>query len=124
MKKVVVVLVLAAIVYGVYSLGMAGYSYVTISNLLDEVVPRQIGTSGVADSYAAQERNERIRSAVARSVTDAGLPLDASAVAITEEGGRLAVRVSYRYPVVRLQGETKAAIPVSVSSAFPLPAPR
>lgn len=121
MKKLFIVLVVVGIVFGVYSAMMAGYSYVTISNLLDEVVPRQIGTRGVADSHQAQERDERIRAAVARSVTDAGLPIEPSAVEVGEDGGRLAVRVSYPYPVVTLKGETKAAIPVSVTSTFPLP---
>lgn len=121
MKKIVIVLVVAGVLFGLYSAMMAGYSYITISNLLDEVVPRQIGPRGVADSYQAQERDQRIRAAVVQTVTEAGLPIEQSAVEVGEDGGRLAVRVHYPYPVVKLQGETKAAIPVSVTSTFPLP---
>jgi hypothetical protein len=124
MKKIVITLVVVAILFCVYSAMMAGYTYVTISNVMDEVVPRQIGTQGVADAYGAQERNQRVQKAVVQSVTDAGVPIEATAVEVGEDGGRLAVRVSYPYPVIRLQGETKAAIPVSVTSTFPLPPKR
>ncbi len=123
MKKIVVTLVIVGILFGLYSGGMAGYAYVTISNLLDDVVPRQIGTRGVADSYAAQERNERVRAAVAKSVTDAGIIIDPSAVTAAVEGSKLAVSVKYQYPVISFQGETKVAIPVTVTSLFPVPPP-
>lgn len=121
MKKLVILLVVVGVIFAVYSAMMAGYSYVTISNLLDEVVPRQIGPRGVSDNDQAQERDQRIRAAIVQTVTAAGLPIEPSAVEVGEDGGRLAVRVSYPYPVVTLKGETKAAIPVSVTSTFPLP---
>jgi hypothetical protein len=124
MKKIIVPLVIVGILFSLYSFGMAGYSYVTISNLLDDVVPRQIGTRGVSDSFAAQERNERVRAAVVKSVTDAGIVIDQSAVTTAEEGSKLAVRVSYQYPVIKYQGETKVAIPVTVTSLFPVPPPQ
>ena len=121
MKKLVGLLVFAAIFYGVYSAGMAGYAYVTISNLLDEVVPRHIpATPTTGDRFATEERDNRIRSAVAQAVNSAGIAIDPAAVDVAEEGGRLAVRVSYQYPVVTYQGETKAAIPVSVTSRYPV----
>ena len=124
MKKIVVALVIAGILYSLYSAGKAGHSYITISNLMDEVVPRQIGTAGVSDQYQAQERNDRIKGAVAQSVTDAGIPIDKSNVSISEEQGRLAVRVQLEHPFVTFQGETKAAIPVAVTSTYLLPPPR
>ncbi|MBI1735092.1 MAG: hypothetical protein HYR51_07965 [Candidatus Rokubacteria bacterium] len=121
MKKIVVILVFVLIFYAVYSAGMAGYAYVTISNLVDETVPRFIpATPTSGDQFATQERDDRIRSAVAQVVTAAGMAIEPTAVDVAEEGGRLAVRVSYRYPVVTFQGETKAAIPVSVTSNFPM----
>ena len=123
MKKIVVTLVIVGVLFGLYSAGMAGYSYVTISNLLDEVVPRQIGNVPL-DKFASQERNERIRGAVAKTVTDAGIPLDKETVTLSEEGSRLFVQVRTEYPVIRYGGETKVAIPVSVTSSFPLPPPR
>jgi hypothetical protein len=125
MKKVVVISLVALIFYAVYSAGMAGYAYVTISNLVDETVPRHIpATASPDDRFATQERDDRIRSAVAQAVTAAGLSIDTGAVDVAEQAGRLAVRVSYQYPVVTFQGETKAAIPVSVTSNFPMGAPR
>lgn len=124
MKKIVVILVFVLIFYGVYSAGMAGYAYVTISNLVDETVPRFIPATPPPDQYAAQERDDRIRAAVAQAVTAAGMAIEPTAVDVAEQAGRLAVRVSYQYPVVTYQGETKAAIPVSVTSNFPMGAPR
>jgi hypothetical protein len=125
MRKIFGLLVIALIVYGVYSAGMAGYAYVTISNLMDEVVPRHIpATPSSGDRFATQERDDRIRAAVAQAVTAAGLAIEPAAVDVAEEAGRLAVRVSYQHPVVTFQGETKAAIPVSVTSKFPLGMPR
>ena len=124
MRKIITVLVIVGILYGVYSAGMAGHSYVTISGVIDEVVPRQIGDKGVPDSWAAKERDDRIRAAVVKSVTDAGIPIGADDVAISEDAGKLSVRVSHGYPVVTFQGETKAAIPVSVTGSYLLPAPR
>ena len=124
MKKIITVLVIVGILYGVYSAGMAGHSYVTISGVIDEVVPRQIGDKGVPESWAAKERDDRIRAAVVKSVSDAGIPIDAGDVAISEDAGKLSVRVSHGYPVITFQGETKAAIPVSVTGSYVLPAPR
>ena len=124
MRKIITVLVIVGILYGVYSAGMAGHSYVTISGVIDEVVPRQIGDKGVPDSWAAKERDDRIRAAVVKTVTDAGILIGADDVAISEDAGKLSVRVSHGYPVVTFQGETKAAIPVSVTGSYLLPAPR
>ena len=125
MKKLVGFLVAALIFYAVYSFGMAGYAYVTLSNLLDETVPRHIPATPVAgDRFAVQDRDDRIRSAVAGAATAAGIAIEPAAVAVAEEAGRLAVRVHYEYPVVTFQGETKAAIPVSVTSNFPVEPPR
>ena len=124
MRKIVTLLVIVGILYGVYSAGMAGHSYVTISGVIDEVVPRQIGDKGVSDSWAVKERDDRIRAALVKSVTDAGIPIGAEDVAISEDAGKLSVRVSHDYPVITFQGATKAAIPVSVTGSYLLPAPR
>jgi hypothetical protein len=124
MKKVFGFAVLGLVIYGMYVLAMAGHSYITVSNILDEVVPRQIGTQGVADQQGANERNERVRGAVAQAVTAANIPIDKSAVTFTEEKGKLAVRVECPYPVVSWQGETKVAVPVAVTTNFLLPPPR
>lgn len=121
MKKVLVTLVIVAIVYGFYSAGMAGHSYIAIGNLLDEIVPRQIGTLGVADEQGAHARNERIRAVVVQTLTEAGFPIDTSDVSFSEEQGKLSVRVQRRYPVITFQGETKVAIPVAVTSNYLLP---
>jgi hypothetical protein len=124
MKKVFWLGVLALFLFGLYSIAKAGHAYVTISNLMDEVVPRHIGAVGVPDQLAATERNERIKGAVAQSVTEAGIPIERSAVSFSEERGTLFVRVEHQYPVVTWQGETKAAIPVAVTSKYLLPPPR
>lgn len=125
MKKVVGILIVVLIFYVVYSAGMAGHAYVTISNLVDETVPRHLpATPTAGDRFATQERDDRIRAAVAQAVTSAGIVIDPASVDVAEESGRLAVRVSYQYPVVTFQGETKAAIPVSVTSNFPMGAAR
>jgi hypothetical protein len=124
MKKLFVLLVIVGILYGLYSAGMAGHSYVTISGVMDEAVPRQIGDKGVSDQFAAKERDDRIRKAVAENVTAAGITIGPENIAISEEGGKLFVQVSHQYPVIVFQGETKAAIPVSVTSSFQLPPPR
>ena len=80
MKKLFWLAVLALFLFGLYSVAKAGHAYVTISNLMDEVVPRHIGAVGVADQQAANERNERIKGAVVLSVTDAGIPIDKSGI--------------------------------------------
>jgi hypothetical protein len=123
MKKVFVTLVIVGILYSVYSMGMAGHSYITIGNLLDDAVPRHIGTRGVADRQGATERNERIRAAVVQTITDNGFPIDKSDVTFSEEQGKLFVRVQRRHPVITWQGETKFAIPVAATSSFLLPPP-
>jgi hypothetical protein len=120
MKKLIAVLAVVGILWALYTAGMAGYAYITISNLVDEVVPRQIGTVAV-DRYDAQERNERIKSAVAKTLTHAGLAVEPAAIAVDEDGSRLAVRVAYDHPVITYQGETKVAIPVTVTSSYPVP---
>lgn len=123
MKKLFVTGVILLILYTLYSMGMAGHSYITMGNLIDEVVPRHIGARGAADQQAAQERNERIRNVVVQTITDNGLPIDKSDVTLTEEQGKLFVRVQRRHPVITWQGETKFAIPVAATSSFLLPAP-
>jgi hypothetical protein len=124
MKKLFGMGMIILIIYGFYSMGKAGHSYIIIGDLLDEIVPRQIGMQGVADQQGAQERNERIRAVVVASVTEAGFPIDKSDVSFSEDQGKLSVRVQRQHPVVTYQGETKVAIPVAVTSNFLLPVPR
>ena len=60
MKKVVGILIVALIFYAVYSAGMAGYAYVTISNLVPSVDGHKHFVHYYTDFLTQVPANERI----------------------------------------------------------------
>ena len=117
MRGLFIILVIFGIVYGVYTGAMAAWSYFEISNVVEEVVPRELPKA--RESWARSDRSATIREAVLKGATQAGIALDPGGVAVTEEEGSLWVRIRYAYPVARI-GERQLTIPIRTAHSFPV----
>ena len=115
MRGLFAILVIVGIVYGIYTGAMAAWSYFEISNVVEEVVPRELPKT--SEGWAKSDRSRTIRAAVLKGATQAGITLDPSGVAVTEEEGSLWVRITYAYPVARI-GERQFTIPISTAHSF------
>jgi hypothetical protein len=122
MKGLFIVLVVAGILYGIYSGAMVAWSYFELSSAMEEAVPRELRQA--EDSWARGARADRIRAAVVKAAGQSGIAVDPRSVQVTEQDGSVSVQVRHPYPVVTYAGETKAAIPVTATRSFPLPAGR
>jgi hypothetical protein len=118
-KALFTVLVVVVILYGVYSGAMAIWSYFELSNLVEEVVPRELTKTGDR-GWGSVDRMQAIRSAIIKGARNDGIVLDPAAVSVTEEEGALWVRINAPYPLVRLRGERIVDIPVSTAHSFAL----
>lgn len=124
MKALFTVLVVVAILYGIYSGAMAIWWYFELSNLVEEVVPRELKKTGDR-GWGSVDRMQAIRTAIIKGAQGDGIALDPKAVSVTEEEGALWVHVSAPYPVVRVRDQRIIDIPVSTAHSFALkPEPR
>ena len=115
MKGLFIIVVIFGIVYGVYTAAMAAWSYFEISNVVEDVVPRELPKA----SESWRDRNGTIREAVLTGATKAGISLDPAGISVSEEGGSLWVKIRYAYPVARV-GDRQFTIPISTARSFPV----
>ena len=121
MKVVVTLLIVLGIIWGIYSGFMAVWSYFELSNLVEEVVPRELPKIRERASWAKTERVTKIHAAIVRGANEAGVALDPDAVTVTEEDGAIWVRINAAYPVIRYRGEIMLSIPISTAHSFAIP---
>jgi hypothetical protein len=117
MRALFTILIIIGIIYGIYSGAMAAWSYFEISNVVEEVVPRELPKA--SESWARSDRGGLIREAVLKGATQAGITLDPAGVRVTEEEGSLWVRITYAYPFARI-GTRQFTIPISIAHSFPV----
>lgn len=112
--------ILSLVIYGGYSGFMALQFYLEMSNLVDEVVQRELPK--VSDrGWRAQDRMRRIREAIVKAATQSSIPLDPAAIVVTEEAGVLWVKTAFQYEVVKLPGDKSLGIPIETSHSFNVP---
>jgi len=115
-KGLFTILIIAGIIYGIYSGFMAVWSYFEISNLVEEVVPRELPQT---KGWEQQDRVKKVRDAIVKGAMDSGVALDPNAVSVAEEGNALWVRIDAAYPIVRYHD--LLSIPISTAHSFTLP---
>jgi hypothetical protein len=111
--------VLVAVLWGLYSAAMLIKSYFELSNVVEDVVARELGTPGERATFGRGERTYRIRQAIVRGATQSGIPVEPAGVTVTEENGALWVRVNWAYQALRV-GDRAFDIPISTSRSFDL----
>ena len=118
MKGLFTLLVIGGLIYGIYSGFMAVWSYFEVSNLVEEVVPRELPKISERAGWRAPDRVKKIHDVIVDGATQAGIPLDPEAVVVTEEGGALWVRINAAYPMIRYKNEYLLNIPISTAHSF------
>ncbi len=119
MKVLVGILVVLAIFYGIFRGAMAASEWLTLSNIVGDVVPIQLPQR--ADDGWSDENAGTVRAAIVREADKNGITLDPSTVSVTEESGTVSVRLSYAYPFVAFRDQTVVTVPLNVSRSFALP---
>ena len=116
MKALFGFLIFAGILYGIYSGVMAIWSYFEISNVVEEVVPRELPKL----SDRGSDRSEDMRNAIVKGAEKAGIALDPATVNVSEEGSAIWVRINATYPVLRFRDKKYFDIPISTAHSFGL----
>lgn len=116
MKALFTLLVIAGIVYGIYSGFMAVWSYFEVSNLVEEIVPRELPKMR---GWDPPDRAKKVHDAIVQGAIDSGVALDPAAVTVSEEDGALWVRINAAYPVVRYHD--LLSIPIATAHSFSVP---
>jgi hypothetical protein len=100
---------------------MAVWSYFELSNLVEEIVPRELPKLRERASWAKNERVMKIHAAIVKGANENGVGLDPDAVSVTEEDGAIWVRINAAYPIIRIRNETYLSIPISTAHSFAIP---
>ncbi|MBI4635324.1 MAG: hypothetical protein HY727_03150 [Candidatus Rokubacteria bacterium] len=125
MKALVTLLVVGAIVYGIYAAFVAVAEYMEVASVVEESVTKALpalgrGGPGAFGRMEREERFSKVRSAIVKGSQEAGVRLGEEAVELAEEEGSLRVRVRWPYPVIRFRGEDRFVVPISLSRSYGL----
>jgi hypothetical protein len=118
-RLLVRVALLVAVLWGLYSGAMAAKSYIELSNVVQEVVSRELGSPGDRSTLDRSDRARRIREAILKGAAQSGIVLEAARVSVTEQDSAVRVRVTSSYEALRV-GERALDIPISTSHSFDL----
>jgi hypothetical protein len=114
------VLFLLVLVYGGYTAIVALQQYFELSNLLEEVVQRELPkVSGWG--WRPADRGRRIHDSIVRTAKQSGIPVEPDAVMLNEQGGVLAVRITYRFPALKYGRNQAITVPISAGRTFTVP---
>jgi hypothetical protein len=97
--------VIVALCYAAYSGMIAAWSWIAVSNAVDEVISRE----GIE---AVPERD--IKARIMQSTSEAGVTLAERDVSVTREDRAVRVDVMWAIPVVVVRGDSVLAVPLSV----------
>ena len=118
MKVLFTVALIFGILWSIYSAAMAAWSYFELSSLVEEVVSRDLPRLLADKGWKSGDRAQKIRDAIVKAATEAGVELDPDGVLVSEEDGELWVRINSGYPLVRYQGQRLFSIPISTAHSF------
>ena len=106
MKLVIWGLVIVALCYAAYSGMIAAWSWIAVTNAVDEVLTR--------DGVEALPERE-IKNRIMLSTNEVGVPIKEREVTVTHYTDRtVRVEVAWTVPVIVLHGDTVVAVPLSV----------
>jgi hypothetical protein len=117
-KNFFVVVLVLSIFYGIYTVGMLGYQWFQVSNVVDDVVEnlspripeRPDGSPRTADML-------RLKKVMLERLELVGVTMDERAVELWEENRFIEVRVTWDFSVIEFRDQ-RLAIPLSVERSF------
>jgi hypothetical protein len=114
---------LAVLIYGGYTGLMALQYYLEISNLVDEVVQRELPKiSGWG--WRSPDRLRKIQEVLLNAANQSGIAIGPGDIVVGEQAGVLSVKVTYQYPVVNNEIARAITIPISTAHTYSVPEAR
>ena len=123
MKLLVTLLVIVAVVFGVYNFVMAAYGWFQMANLVDEIArPEASKLAGAQQSafgsFESRDRFGRIRESILKGAREIGVELNPENVNINTADGMLDVKLAWDAPLVRYQDKHYLDIPMTLQRGF------
>ena len=122
MRQLVTLLIIVAVVFGLYNFTMATYGWFQMANLVDELArpeASKLGSSqGSFGGFDNQGRFGRVREGILKGATEIGVTLRPDDVKISVVDGMLDVRLAWRSPMVAYGDKTYLDIPMSLQRGF------
>lgn len=122
MKLLFTLLVIVAVVYGVYGFTMAAYGWFQMASVVDEIARPEAaklgGQQGGFGVFESRDRFGRIRDGILKAAKEANVELPPEGVAINVVDGMLDVRLAWDAPMIRYQGTSYLAIPMTLQRGF------
>ncbi|MGH7278958.1 MAG: hypothetical protein ACREJG_09735 [Candidatus Rokuibacteriota bacterium] len=118
MRNFFVAILVVAILYGIYTVGVLGYEWFQVSSVVDDVVESALPR--LADRREGRDTTGElmlVRNGVVARMHQIGVGVDERAVDIWEENGLVEVRVNWDFPVLMLQ-DRHLTVPLSVERSF------
>jgi len=130
-KLLTTVLIIVAVVYGVFQFAVAGYGWFQMSGIVDDharnelpAIVEQVQQAGGSGAIDGGARYVKILDGIMKGAQEAGVPLRREDVAIGIVDNMLDVRLNWDAPVVVYQGKPYVEIPMSVQRRFALVRPK
>jgi hypothetical protein len=130
-KLVVTLLIIVAVVYGIFQLTEAAYGWFQMSGVVDDMASKEL--PGIVDRIQqgfvparldTRDRYANLRAGILKGAEEAGVPLRRDDVAIGIVDNMLDVRLSWEAPLLVYDGHPYIEIPMSMQRQFALHRPR
>ena len=123
MRILVTLLVIAAVVYGLYNFTMAAYGWFQMANVVDEVARPEATklASSQGSSFGSFDNQAgflRVREGILKGAKESGVTLRPDDVKIAVVDGMLDVRLNWTAPMVVYGDRTYLDIPMSLQRGF------
>jgi len=119
MRILVTLLVIVAVVWGLYNFTMAAYGWFQMANIVDEIArpeaTRLASSSGSIDNMGAFSR---VRESILKGSKAAGVELRPDDVKVSVVDGMLDVRLAWNAPMLFYGDKTYFEIPMSLQRGF------
>jgi hypothetical protein len=126
MKLLVTLLVIVAVLFGVYHFTIAVYGWFEMLSVVNQTARSEIpglvdrqqqGGLAVLDT---RDRYVKLRDAIMKSALEANVPLHAENVTINVADNMLDVQLSWDAPLAVYQGKAYLQIPMTLQRTYPL----
>jgi hypothetical protein len=119
MRILVTLLVIVAVVYGLYNFTMAAYGWFQMANVVDEIArpeaTRLASSQGSIDNIAGLSR---VRDGILKRSPEVGVALRPDDVKVSVADGMLDVHLAWNAPMVAYGDKTYLDIPMTLQRGF------
>jgi hypothetical protein len=119
-KTFFTVVVILVVFYGIYTVGLLGYEWFQVSNLVDDVVETALPRMAGRGEGERTGELTRVRSAIVSRMEQIGVVIDERAVDVWEQDRFVEVQVRWDFPIVAALDSTLFMVPLSVERSFNL----